>query len=835
MGIRFKLMLPLLMASAIFIAILHLYLAPTWIADERDLLIKQQQNLIVTLKPEIIRFMLAGDYASLYSVLDDQLHIMKETWRQLILVSAEGERIYPLVEAEPLATNEKDMMLNKYAIEIEGRLLAYLMVSTDWSSVSQHAFSRVRDVEKFLYLILGLLFLFSLTWQSALIRIPLERLERAATSLANGDFSVSIPLLQDDEIGRLSRAFNTMRDSLREHQQELRETANEARSAEAALQVQMRKRQRAEKAMHYDLMVKKTFNAALETAMGNDPLSVKLEKILELVLDASWLSTESRGSIFFADEGGQTLTLMVQRGLAAPLLASCANISFGQCLCGKAAASQEIIFTTCLDHRHEIEYDGIKQHGHYCVPILSSHKTLGVLNLYVEHNHPPKETEKHILKMIANLLSGIIEHERGTELVRKTLNDLDNQVNALDEHAIVSIADVYGDITYANDKFCEISQYSREELIGTNHRILKSGVHPKEFYQEQWKTISQGMVWKGEICNKKKDGTLYWVSATIVPFLDDNGIPNKYVAIRENITERKNYEKILLAKNEQLKLAHRELEQSHQQALQAEKLASVGQLAAGIAHEINTPIQFVGDNTRFLQEAFDDLLELVRVHEMLNSDDIDGTNKAKLAEKARVLSDELEVDYLAEEIPSAFNQSLEGIERVTKIVRSMKDFSHPGTEQKELIDINRAIDSTATVSRNEWKYDAELVTDFDAALSAVPCYPGELNQVILNIIVNAAHAIKDARGDDATLGTITISTRLDNDHAEIQIKDTGTGMPEAVRKRIFEPFYTTKGVGKGSGQGLAIAYSVIVDKHAGTLDVDSTPGEGTTFIIRLPM
>ncbi|MGB5261401.1 MAG: ATP-binding protein [Gammaproteobacteria bacterium] len=287
---------------------------------------------------------------------------------------------------------------------------------------------------------------------------------------------------------------------------------------------------------------------------------------------------------------------------------------------------------------------------------------------------------------------------------------------------------------------------------------------------------------------------------------------------------------------ERVEEGRKELEQSHQQALQSEKLASVGQLAAGIAHEINTPIQFIGDNTRFLQDAFADLMGLVNVYESMGKAANEGGVPAELADKASALSEEIEVGYLAEEVPKAISQSLEGVDRVTKIVLSMKDFSHPGSDSKEMIDINRAIESTATVSRNEWKYNAELVTDFDEVLTAVPCYPGEFNQVVLNMIVNASHAIADTRSGDADEpGTITISTRLVEGCAEVRIKDTGTGMPEAVSKRIFEPFYTTKGVGKGSGQGLAIAYAVIVDKHGGTLEVDSAPGQGTTFIIRLPM
>ncbi|MCU7848055.1 MAG: HAMP domain-containing histidine kinase [Candidatus Thiodiazotropha sp. (ex Lucinoma kastoroae)] len=186
-------------------------------------------------------------------------------------------------------------------------------------------------------------------------------------------------------------------------------------------------------------------------------------------------------------------------------------------------------------------------------------------------------------------------------------------------------------------------------------------------------------------------------------------------------------------------------------------------------------------------------------------------------------------------MPLAIAQTLDGVKRVTQIVHSMKEFSHSGSDHKEVVDINHAIESTIVVSRNEWKYDADMITDFDEALTAVPCYPGEFNQMILNMIVNAAHAIKDAKGDGEQQGVITVSTSVAAEYAEIRIKDTGTGMAKEVRKHIFESFFTTKEVGKGSGQGLAIAYAVVVEKHGGAIDVVSESGQGTTFIIRLPM
>ena len=165
----------------------------------------------------------------------------------------------------------------------------------------------------------------------------------------------------------------------------------------------------------------------------------------------------------------------------------------------------------------------------------------------------------------------------------------------------------------------------------------------------------------------------------------------------------------------------------------------------------------------------------------------------------------------------------------------MKDFSHPGTNEKTSMDLNRSIESTLTVCRNEWKYVADLVTEFDPALPPVNCLPGEFNQVILNLIVNAAHAIADVVGDGGTKGAITVSTRLDGEWVEIRIRDSGTGIPEHARAKVFDPFFTTKGVGKGTGQGLAIAHNVIVEKHGGTIQFETELGKGTTFIIRLPL
>ncbi|MEW5725206.1 MAG: ATP-binding protein, partial [Thermodesulfobacteriota bacterium] len=279
-----------------------------------------------------------------------------------------------------------------------------------------------------------------------------------------------------------------------------------------------------------------------------------------------------------------------------------------------------------------------------------------------------------------------------------------------------------------------------------------------------------------------------------------------------------------------------ELKKLERQLLQAHKLESIGGLAAGIAHEINTPMQYVGNNTKFLQDAFNDLFQMCGEYEELFEYAGRGLPAGEIARRAAAIRESHDFDYLKEEIPLAVEQSLEGTSRVANIVQSMKRFAHPSLDQKTLTDINEAIESTITVSRNEWKYVADMVTDLDPALPPAPCVAGEFNQVILNIIINAAHAIAEVVGDGkGGKGRISISTRPVKKWVEIRISDTGTGIPAEVAPRIFDPFFTTKEVGRGTGQGLAIAYAVIVEKHKGSISFETEAGRGTTFIIRLPL
>jgi PAS domain S-box-containing protein len=278
------------------------------------------------------------------------------------------------------------------------------------------------------------------------------------------------------------------------------------------------------------------------------------------------------------------------------------------------------------------------------------------------------------------------------------------------------------------------------------------------------------------------------------------------------------------------------LRQMETQLLQSQKLEAIGQLAAGIAHEINTPAQFVGDNTQFLRHAFADLLPLLDIHAELLAAARAGHVPAELMERAEAMIEDVDLDFLRRELPLSITHMEEGITRIGNVVKSMKEFAHPGGREKSLTDLNRTIENTIVVARNEYKYVADMETDLDPDLPQVMCFTDDIKQALLNVVINATHAIEEAVGDDPDKrGRITISTARRDDQVELRVSDTGPGIPAAIRSKVFDPFFTTKPVGKGTGQGLSIVHSTIVEKHGGTITFETEEGRGTTFIIRLPV
>ncbi len=318
--------------------------------------------------------------------------------------------------------------------------------------------------------------------------------------------------------------------------------------------------------------------------------------------------------------------------------------------------------------------------------------------------------------------------------------------------------------------------------------------------------------------NALDEGTLNLPNGKSIPiarycfsiFLDEH---EQFVQILFDNTERKNLER-------QLSIAQR--------------LESIGLLAAGLAHEINTPIQYVGDSITFLRDAFDDLARIIEAYEHLAAASQDIQKLHAALGNVQDIQEDADLPFLLEQFPKACDMALEGVQRVSSIVLAMKKFSHAGTEEMKPVDINAALESTIAVARNEWKYVAEVETDFTSDLPYVQCLPGDMNQVFLNVLINAAHAIREVvTGEDK--GLIRITTRQDGDYARITFNDTGCGIAPENRDRIFDPFFTTKEVGKGTGQGLAIVHDIVVDKHNGSIEVESTVGQGTEFTIRIPL
>ncbi|HEX7653755.1 MAG TPA: PAS domain-containing protein, partial [Verrucomicrobiae bacterium] len=478
----------------------------------------------------------------------------------------------------------------------------------------------------------------------------------------------------------------------------------------------------------------------------------------------------------------------------------------------------------------------------------------------------------------------------------------------------IVITDATGMIVWVNPAFTRLTGYGMEEVLGHKTSLLNSGHHPAEFFQNLWATITAGRVWHGELVNRRKDGSFYDEEMTITPLRRPDGVVEHYIAVKQDISERKQfvrelsrerdlmqslmdhlpdyiyfkdtasrYSRINAALARHLQVAgpadaigksdadffpadqarqkradearvfqtgesilnleeksdvagtvcwvsttkvplrdargqivglvgvSRDITQAKQAAIerqnmelqlrQAHKMESIGQLAAGIAHEINTPTQYVGDNVKFLKDAFDRFQAVLADHAVLVAAlRRQHPDNAEFLRYEMVLQ-EKEIGYFRSQIDQVLTDTSEGIERISKIVRAMKEFSHPGGKEKTPANLNKAIESTVEVARNEWKFVAGVQLALSRELPPVPCFLGELNQVILNLVVNAAHAIADVvKTRREHKGVISISTTRIGEWVEVRVGDNGTGIPESHRNKIFEPFFTTKGVGKGTGQ-----------------------------------
>jgi signal transduction histidine kinase len=335
--------------------------------------------------------------------------------------------------------------------------------------------------------------------------------------------------------------------------------------------------------------------------------------------------------------------------------------------------------------------------------------------------------------------------------------------------------------------------------------------------------LSEGHV-AFEWVHQRLDGSSFEASVLFVRM--QHGATTQVQVIVRDVSEQRRVARQL----EEERLIHQRMEL---EIRAAQKLEAIGQLAAGIAHEINTPTQFASDSVHFLNDVLEAQHGLVERCRKLKQRFVDGDDATALAEEFEHAIQALDLDYFAEQGPAAVRNAIDGLTRIASIVRAMKEFSHPDSSEKCAADLNAALQNTLVVARNEYKYLAEVDAQF-GDIPEVLCHVGALNQVFLNLIVNAAHAIADKVGNSGDMGKIAIQTSLEGNCVRIDISDNGTGVPKAARERIFEPFFTTKEVGRGTGQGLAIARSIVCGRHGGTIGFDTTEGAGTRFTIRIP-
>ncbi len=416
-----------------------------------------------------------------------------------------------------------------------------------------------------------------------------------------------------------------------------------------------------------------------------------------------------------------------------------------------------------------------------------------------------------------------LDHElRERKKILIDLNEFKQTLDQINDCVFMFAPDTL-QFSYANQGAMLQIGYSYGELFAMTPVDIKP-----EFTEKQFRKMIEPLRHNPDdnliftTIHQRKDGTTLPVEV-FLQYVEHESGQDTFAAIVHDISSRLAEEK--------------EKEQLQTRLLHTQKMESVGRLAAGIAHEINTPVQYVGTNIDFLDEAFTDITTLINRFLILLEQAGQKDIAPETIKQAQETLEEIDWQYLAEEIPEAVNQSRDGIHRVTSIVLAMKEFSHPGSKDKATVDLNRLIKTTITVARNEWKYVAEVETKFADDLPPVPCLSDELGQVFLNLLINAAHAIEEQLGEnpDGRKEKIIITSRRAGSMVEISIRDHGIGIPADIRKKIFDPFFTTKEVGKGTGQGLAIARDVIVNKHQGTIKVKSTEGQGTTFIIHLPL
>ncbi len=523
-------------------------------------------------------------------------------------------------------------------------------------------------------------------------------------------------------------------------------------------------RKKAEEKLQQSYQVQTLINKLLRRSLEAGSLEELLEQTIDHLTSITWLTLESKGAIFLVEDDPQVLVMKAQRGLPAPLLTMCARVPFGRCLCGRVASSGEIQFADRVDQRHENQYEGISLHGHYCVPMLSAGKVLGVINMYVKEGHHRDEREEEFLRAVADVLAGIVERKRAEEKIKRAAEEWRTTFDSITD--LVSICDKDFRLVRVNKAFADVAKMKPEEIIGKHCYEIVHGTKKHLPNCPHKKTIKTKKPATAEIFESHLG---MHIELSTSPIFDEKGEVMASIHIIRDITERKKMEEQLIV---------------------TDRLASIGELAAGIAHEMNNPLTGVIGFAQLLLEK-------------------DVPDDAK--EYVKIIYSEAQ--------------------RTAEVVKNLLAFARKHEPVKQLVNINSIIEKVLELRAYEQKVsNIQVNTHFAPDLPEVMADYFQLQQVFLNIIINAEHFMIEAH----RRGTLTITTERTEDIIKASFVDDGPGIFEEDLGHLFDPFFTTKETGKGTGLGLSICYGIVTE-HGGRIYAESESGKGATFIVELPI
>ena len=613
---------------------------------------------------------------------------------------------------------------------------------------------------------------------------PLKKLGAATAEIGKGKLDTKIKFTSNDEISKLAQSFNEMGRELKEYHANL-ETKVKERTSELRDEVGQRT----------------SSQKVLEQRIKEINCLYGLSRLIE------------RPQISF-DQILQETAELIRSTYRHPDI-TCVRISFS----GIDYKTDNFAKTESSQYAH-INVQGEKA---------------GTIEVYYlgekqrDDEGPFLKEERDLLDAVAERLGMIAERAKTGKKLELFRNLIDRS-----NDCIFVIDPKWGRFLDANDKACTTLGYTQEELLDMTIKDVEESIPDDSSWQEHIKELKHKTDLVIEGRQRCKDAATFFTETSFKLVSRDK--EDHIIAIARDITERKQAEEATALAYKKLEEANRELKEMQGQLVQSEKMASIGQLAAGVAHEMNTPVGFVASNFQTLENYVSKFKDLVEMYDGLIGE-IKTAQKTELLNKADAISksrDDMKIDFVLEDIQELFDDSKEGLSRVTNIIQNLRDFSRiDQAEEFDEYDITTGIEATLVVARNEIKYDADIKMDLSKNMPHVYCSASQINQVFLNIIVNASQAIKSREKEDK--GTITIRTYAADDHVICEVSDDGCGIEPENQSKIFDPFFTTKPVGKGTGLGLSVSYDIIVNKHKGEMLVDSTVGKGTTFTIKLPL